>query len=373
MAYSKSGAYSILNSTIVPLNTGATFTGSSEPCWPYPSIILSAITDQIGLLILEFSMNNINWDSSIVYNLVPNLNEVHRVSVTRPYFRVKITNTSGANQTYLRVSCLLGSQTQLTSGLNAQIQLDSDSAIVKTLSDELILAQGLVEGTMIYNKLGRNSDIDSGSITEDLWDGGGIYSGFPITGPEEFQVFSSSAGDNGILTFSYLASTSSTSYQTGTVTLNGTTPVNTGIVGYRIHTAQYISGNATGFNLGNITIRHRTTTTNVFTILQIGRSQTTSSGFTIPANNIGYIRRLFCKVFSNTAGSVEGYLWVRELNGSPRLRRPFSVANTEEYEELPYGGLAVQGGTDIILRITNSFANNLDVTGGFDIITVKTI
>jgi hypothetical protein len=44
---------------------------------------------------------------------------------------------------------------------------------------------------------GRNSDIDTGSTPEDLWNGGGVYTGFQPTANEEISVVSSDVNDTG--------------------------------------------------------------------------------------------------------------------------------------------------------------------------------
>lgn len=236
---------------------------------------------------------------------------------------------------------------------------------------EINVIENKVSGYSVVNKFGRNPDVDTGSTPEDVFNGSTPYKGFPTGAPEEIQVFSSNAGDTGVLSFIYLASNTATAWETATVTLNGTTQVNTGVIAYRVHSASYNSGSPTAFNLGNITIRHRTTTANVFCFMPIAASQTYVSGYTIPAGSTGYIKRLFCRVFVNTTGQIEGALWVRPLNGAPRLRRPFSASNTDAFEEQPYGGLVIPAGADLIVRITATSSSNLTVIAGYDLILVE--
>jgi len=121
------------NSSDVSLNAGATFTGVGEAVWQYPSVVVACKTDQNGTLYIEFSPDNTNWDSSLSFLVTAGTNEVHRITVTRPYYRVRFTNTSGGSQTYFRLTTLFGSQTPLTSALNAPIQSDSDAIPVKSI------------------------------------------------------------------------------------------------------------------------------------------------------------------------------------------------------------------------------------------------
>jgi len=359
------------NQTISPLANGATFTGVAAYVGDRASVSIALRADQRCAAYMEFSPDTENWDSSLMYRVEANVNEVHRLTVTRAYFRVRVVNDSGADQTVLRVQTLAGEVSHLSSPLNSSIQADADAAVSRTFGEEFMAARGLLSDVQIINKFGRNSDVDTGTVPEDVWNGGSTYAGFPTGAPEEFQVFSSSASDVGVLTFTYLASDTSTAYSTGTVTLNGTTPVNTGVTGYRMHAANYSSGSATTFNVGTITLRHRTTTANVFCVMPVGRSQTNICVYTVPAGSTAYIRRLFCRMIGSATGQVDGSVWVRTLNGSPRLRRPFTAGTSAPFEEYPYGGLVIQAGADITVRISSASANNLDIIAGFDIVLVK--
>jgi hypothetical protein len=121
------------NSTVIALNNGATFTGTLTDVSSYPSVVVACLTDQDGMLYIDFSPDGTNWDSTLSFNITASVNEVHRISVTRKYFRVRVYNNSGSNQTYLRLQALLGSQQSLTSPLNGTIQDDADSLITRSV------------------------------------------------------------------------------------------------------------------------------------------------------------------------------------------------------------------------------------------------
>lgn len=225
----------------------------------------------------------------------------------------------------------------------------------------LRVALGFVPGRIFVPKFGRNPDVDAG--TEDVWNGGGTYTGFPTGAPEELQFFSSSASDTGTVIFQYLASPMSTEWKTGTVVLNGTTPVNSGITAYRVHTARYQSGSATTFNVGTITCRHRTTTANVFFQMPVGRSQTNVCAYTVPHGRQMAIERMFCQVVGSGSGSVACDLWVRNYGESPRLRRPGYASNSKDFLEESI--VIVPGGADVKIQVTTA-QNNLEVIAGFD-------
>lgn len=358
------------NSTTTALAANGTYTGTWRSVNGYTSAVVALLTDVSGTLYIEQSPDGVNTDSSLSFVISASVNEVHRITITRAFFRIRIVNDSSP-QTFMRVQTSYGDYAPLSAPLNLPIQQDADAIITRSLTADIDIAAGRYTGLSIVNKFGRNTDVDPNSVPEDIWNGGGVYTGFPTGSPEEFEVFSSDASDTGVLTFTYLPSSASTAYQQATVTLNGTTAVATGVTGYRMHTARYSSGTSTTFNAGNITIRHRTTTANVFCFMPIGRSQTNVSGYTVPSGSTAYLRRIFCRVIGSTTGTVDGALWVRTNGGSPRLRRPFTSTNPDHFEEEPYGGLPIEEKSDIIIRISFASTNNLDVIAGYDILLVK--
>lgn len=364
------GYKSSVNSSSTPLSGGGSFTGQAEYNG-FPDILVFSISDVSGTLHVDFSVDGgTNWDTQLSFACAAGQGEFHTIVKGQRLCRVRYTNDSGA-QTYFRLHTEYGIFRQGNSPLNATIAQDADASTVRAISEELAISLGYLSGYDIVNKFGRNPDIDSGSVPEDIWNGSDIYTGFPTGSPEEFQIILSDAGDvGGVVTFQYLASNISTEWQSASITTTGTT-TNTGVTGYRMHTAQFASGNSTTFNLGTVTIRHRTTTANVFCVMPIGRSQTNVCAYTVPAGSIGILRRLFARVIGATSGNVDGALWVRGLNGSPRLRRPFSASFSAPFEEYPYGGLQIPAGSDLTVRVSFASAVNLDVIAGFDLIVVK--
>lgn len=116
-----------------PINSSDTYTSSTFDVYVYPSVVVACKTDQAGTLYMEFSPDGTNWDSSLSFTVSAGINEVHRLSVTRRYFRIRFTNTSASNQTYLRLQSLGGTQNLLTSTLNGTIQSDADAIITRSV------------------------------------------------------------------------------------------------------------------------------------------------------------------------------------------------------------------------------------------------
>ena len=65
----------------------------------------------------------------------------------------------------------------------------------------LEIARGNVPSVQVYEKFGKNPDIDTGSDPEDVWNGGGDYTGFDCTADEILTVTADGAGslDTGTL------------------------------------------------------------------------------------------------------------------------------------------------------------------------------
>lgn len=249
------------------------------------------------------------------------------------------------------------------------------SAIVSGVGDptSVVNASALARGDFgadefVVNKRGRNTDIDSGTLPEDIWGGGGAYTGFPLGAPELIRVTSTSASDTGVLTITGLKSDASTNFETETITLNGTTPVVSVNTWWRVHTASYNAGSPfTGFNVGNITVQHDTTTANVFLFMAAGRSETNCSAITVPAGKVGVVKTVVAMVEGSSANSVEIAGWIRFPNTSPRLLRAATVRRDYVLQEEIMGGTLLPAGTDIVIRAVGSDGSNISMIAGYAI------
>lgn len=358
------------NSSIVNLDAGNsyTFTGTGEMT-DHPDMMLNLYADQPTTIQIQFSQDNSNWDSTITKNGKSGFNEFTTIVKGARYVRVIVT-TDSLTTTAFRLQTQFGLFRQGNAPVSGIIAQDSDALVVRNIGEEITLAEGKFDGYSIVSKLGKNTDIDTGSVPEDLWDGGGVYTGFPTGSPEVLQAFSSNAGDTGTLYFLYLANNTSEEYQLGSVVLTGTTPVNTGISAWRVHTAWYDNGTSTSFNLGDITLRHTTTTSNVFIFIPIGRSQSNACVYTVPAGNTAYVSAINLVIRGNTSTYVDGALWVRSTGSSPRLRQPFGATNTQKVDR-KIDRFPLSAGTDITMRVVVVGSNNTSVVGGMQIRLVK--
>jgi hypothetical protein len=229
---------------------------------------------------------------------------------------------------------------------------------------------GLFPNATVVHKSGKNFDVDTGTLPESVWNGGGFYTGFPLTHTTTVEAVSSSAADVGTLTVIYLATDNSTDYTTATIPINGTNPQTSSFNVYRIHSASYASTNNIGtqLNIGTITVRSSANPLTVFLAMPIGRNQSYMSGYTIPKGKKGLIMPTKWRAGGTAGGQIEGVMFIRPKGGAPRYRRNCTTtaggAVTDEYD----GFIIATEGTDIIPTIDLATANNLTAEASYDII-----
>lgn len=365
------------NSTTTTLAGGATFTGPWEDVKEFPSVCFSAKADVAGTMYCDFSHDASTVDSTLTYAVAANINEVHRLTITRRYCRLRYVNGSSAQSSF-NMTLLVGEHTQLAAPLNLSLGQDADAIAVRSIDSELDIAEGKRAGYFIVNKFGENSDIDSATTPEDVWEGGGTYTGFPTGSAELVTVVSTDTNDTnssgtGARTVTIEGLDANYELQSETIALNGTSLVDSANTYTRVFRAYVVTSGSSNqaFNAGTITIAHKVTTANIFGIISAGRNQTRTGCYTIPAGHTGYLRRIECYANKATTATLDGVIWQRPFGASPRLIRPFSFTNTEFFTTLIYGGLPLTEKTDIAVRITTSSANNIDVITNFDIVVVK--
>ena len=357
------------SSSSTALNAAATFTGTGVDVSGYGSVTVAVKTDQAGTLYVEFSPDNTNWDSSLSFSVAAGTNEVHRLTVTRKYCRVRFTNTSASNQTYFRLQTLAGSQPALTSSLNSVIQADADATTVRPLDFNLMVAEGLYQNRNNTIKDGINFDIDTGSVPEDITNEGGTYTGFPAS-PVAAEIVVAGA-DTGTVYYSYMATDTDLDYTFATKAVTGAGTYSLGHNIWRCNFAYFVKNSTTALNAGDITIRHTATPTNVFCVIPTGYGQSFCAAYTVPFGSSIYIDRFTGNLRGSATGSLDGVFWYRPYGESPRYRFPFELQyGTLYFDDVDYL-IKVPARTDMIPRILTSSANNLVAKFSYRLIKVK--
>lgn len=340
-------------------------------------------TDQDGILYIEFSTDGVNWDISQIFNVYGGVNEVHTLVKGNQYCRTRFTNTSSFNQNYFRLQTEFGIFRATNSPLNSQVQQDADSIVARIIDSEIDIAAGKYSGFSIVNKAGFNPDIDTTTVPEDVFELGGIYPGFPLTSGETLTVFSDSLNDtaagSGLRTIRVTGLDPFFNPQSEDFTMQGLTPVTGTKIFVRAHTATQITTGGSPLNsnsnVGTITVRHTTTTGNVFLAMRPGVGQTNCAAYTIPAGYTGYLRKKTCKIgsVSGTTAACDYSIWTQpaDKSAASRLRRPDSSYYGDGVPDKIYGGISFAEKMDIMLRVTSVASNNTQVYGMYDIVLVK--
>jgi len=227
------------------------------------------------------------------------------------------------------------------------------------------------------SKYGANFDIDTGSTPEDIWSAGGVYT-FP-TSASTLVVSSSSTQDNsggtGATQIYIDGLASDYSQLTETVTLNGTTNVNT--VGSflrvnRMFILGTVGSNET--NVGTITVTHTGTT---ISEIPANSGQTKQLIYTVPLGYTGFIKSGSFRVIDNQSGTfVEGLLQIRTNLGSNAggwrdAVDGVALVDTPYILDILEGGASVSAGTDIRGRVTSTSSNNSIVTARLNLLLWK--
>jgi len=169
---------SVYNNTFVPLNAGQSWEGKSESISKFTVASVSCITDVSGILHLYFSLNNNNFDFIKTYELKPDEPFIINQKVEGKWFKAKVTNNSGINQTYLR----------LTTTYKEDIRSDLDIRPLHSEKDTIsipALNECIVDGKLVVSVesvtvsgvtvdiSGQTVDIDGQMVKSRLYDSNG--------------------------------------------------------------------------------------------------------------------------------------------------------------------------------------------------------
>jgi hypothetical protein len=241
------------------------------------------------------------------------------------------------------------------------------------------ITKGLVPGSYIVHKYGRNTDVDG---QEDVWNGGGLYTGFPLGAGTTFTTVSTSANDTAAGTgartwrWFYLdddlnAFDASGEFLYFDVTLAGLTPVVSTVSGRRIWRGYELTSGSGLANAGVVSLYHTGSPAVIFASAGVGKNQTAQANFTIPAGYTGYIDRYTADMLDNTANHAVMAIRMSDQSGAIRLRQPFSITTERAGGDSPEGGLRFEAGTDLSFRAESVANANADIMARFDLRLVR--
>lgn len=260
-------------------------------------------------------------------------------------------------------------------GLYDNAKVNKANALV-TGDFELEVGFGDALGYKKIGKFGRLNEIGTASGNVDIWSNGGEYTGQPVSGAETLEIFSSDVDDTsvgtGARTIALSGLDASWNEQIDTITLNGTTPVVTTTTWRRMNRAYVVTAGTSGVSEGDITIRHSTTTANVFAVMPAFNSQTNIAAYTIPAGKTGILSSVYVSMSRDNggAGSADVLIRIREEGGAWRSAGGDYTA-TNAFPVSPPSkefDLVLPEKTDIKITNTDVSANSTAITAKLVII-----
>lgn len=260
---------SSVNSSTDNLNAGNsyTFTGTGELV-KQSDVLITLFTDQETTVLMQFSTDNVNWDSTITKVGTSGFNLFTTAVKGVRYFRVVVT-TDSLTTTVFRLHTDYGVYRQGNSPLNAILNLYADALVTRPTSFEKEVAMGKRQNTITLNKWGKVV-VGTTALPVAIW--GTAFNPLTsiITVAQTFTITYNNAtdglGTTGALTLliSYLDANDDLS--DGIHVLSNTGSDVTSFTGKGINRVVVLSNGGAGWNTNNITF---TATTDGTTQAQI--------------------------------------------------------------------------------------------------------
>lgn len=256
-----------------------------------------------------------------------------------------------------------------------------DRAVHELLERESLtdIALGLVDGVSLRRKFGRNAEINTGTVPEDLWAGGGLYTGQPTSLTAEKVTLSSDDVNDTLLgtgarTVRLEGLDTDLLFQTEELELDGLTLVESVKIYRRLSRAQVLTAGTLGHNVGTLSIAHLTTTANIFVKMAPTLNQTAICADTVPSDGVCLLLSWQPSATKGGGGLTEAValrLFVRSLGSVYQVRDFLDVGPGATPTNRPLYEL-LEAGTDWVVRVTEVGANNTAASASVLSIHVET-
>lgn len=238
------------------------------------------------------------------------------------------------------------------------------------------IARGLEIVSTMTNRavVGVNADVDAATAPEDIWQVGGIYTGFPSSA-EPLVITGDDAADDSDGTGARAVAVSGIDENWALVNevittagIGASAASTTSFL--RVTSATVVSAGSGGANAGTLIVHHETTTANVFRRIEPGDNISDSASYSTPVNREATIKNVVISV-RNTGGGptakAAAAVAVRWNNGlgTPMLRAfKFWVGNEVQAIQNYNGAIRIPPQSDLIWQAVDATADNLEVTVG---------
>jgi len=390
-------------SSSATLAGNAVFAGTTVDTLDYSLIfvtVFSDVTSATDGLVTKISSDGITWRYGDSFTINANTEKTFSFQTNKQYFKVEYTNGSTDQsifdlQTIFKKTNSKPSSHRISESISPEDDATLQKAVLTALNDNgfftninatksnnlkvanvengLSIAKGDVVGHSVMSKFGENSDIDTGTTPEDIWDFGGLYN-FSITADID-SISSSDVGDTQDVVVVGLDTNWEEVSQT--VTLNGQTRValSTSLIrSYRAY-----NDDTTDFN-GNVYIYSDTTlaigvpvdTTAIRAMVSNGNNQTLMCVYTVPAGKTAYFMTAYVSLSSSRASNASFTLRARPFGKVFRVVNKIGIMSggSSTFTRVPAVPGKFPEKTDVKIRCEEVSVNATAVAAGFDLILV---
>ena len=232
---------------------------------------------------------------------------------------------------------------------------------------------------------GRNGDIDTGSDPEDVWGGGGLYTGHSTLAADTVKIVSSSAVDSAggagcrEVTIYGLASLDAREETSEAIALDGTDTVLSSGTWYRIYRAECSSNgtSASGPNVGTISVRSQDNWATVFATISPGAGKSHQAVFTVPKGKRAFIWPRIRTAHASGGGGAGSLTQISvrvksaAAGGVGVAERWYTVTSGEDNPAPVYFPVVVEEQQDVVVRVEVVSHNDTFVDAELSILVVR--
>jgi hypothetical protein len=369
------------NSTTTLLTNGSTFTGTWEDISKYASAFISIDTDQDGIGYIDFSSDGVNIAGTrTIYFNTSELQVPYQTSGARQYFRVRFTNDSGSDQTYLRIQSIIKANAEsINLALDDVAPRDVEGSFTRPSDYHYEVANSLRQGSSTWNKFGYNDDVDTGSEEVIAPHNGGTPN--IMTTADTLDVVSDSANDTsagtGAQTILITGIDANSLEQSEIVTMNGTTTVTTTNSWLGVNRVIVLTSGSNDSNVGTITINDNGGTVGDQASVPVGQSVTQQCIFHTPVNTNLMADWLWFNALKLSGGggsprvTFKGYSYSRVTETTYEVFRGQIDTDVENSLELTPSQPFVIGGREVLYFTAETDVDNTEVGARFSGILIK--
>lgn len=175
------------------LASAGTFTGE----WhdfndaPFKATLVSANSTASGTLYMEYSNDGINVRSSLSFQVVANIREVHKLENSSRYYRTRFVN--GSSSATVSIETNFGDFEALTAPMNLSLGLDSDALPTRPSITQDEIRIGRRAGVRGFTKFGHTNSLTAAAGEEVVWPISAAFT--PLTSASTFTITYTPASD----------------------------------------------------------------------------------------------------------------------------------------------------------------------------------